>query len=432
MARPLGMRGVKKCSAVATRCMSDPWLADTEMLNSFLQFGYVPREPTLDPYLRGVDLDGRHGGDRDALVERGEAALAEAFDGCIDEVGGRIHVLPLSGGLDSRTILGELLGRVGKERIRTVTFGTPGTWDYDIPKTITERYDLDSEFLELRPDTFRWSNEFVAAHCDYRRPVPVIERTVNRYSRELLADEDVVFWSGFNVETGAIAATSHGRWERAVSEFVSRNTVSSSLAAETFDAESVVPDEPLLPRERLPFDQQLDYALRQEYYSKPLLLPETDLELAVPFMERSWREFCLTVAPRYRRDRRVFKEIVGRRHPELFEIPVEAHYGLGLRAPKPLRVLKGLAYAARERLPAAVGGRFDHPRLNYYDFDALFRHGAVRRWVEGNLDDLSSREEVDWIRPTDLWERHVGGEPLGTEIRLLLSLELYFKMHAGD
>ena len=41
-------------------------------------------------------------------------------------------MVPLSGGLDSRTILAALLEAGLKDRITTVTYGTPGTWDYDI------------------------------------------------------------------------------------------------------------------------------------------------------------------------------------------------------------------------------------------------------------------------------------------------------------
>lgn len=404
--------------------MADGWLDDRRATNAFLQFGYVPGEPTLDPYLRGVSLGGGQPGDPDALADRGARALDVSFDRCAGALDGAAHVVPLSGGLDSRTILGELLDRVGRERIRTVTFGVPGTWDYDIPKRIAERFDLDSAFVPLDAGGFRWSNGLVFEHCDHRSPVPVVEKTVNHHAQELFADEDAVYWCGFNVETGAIAGQSHDTWDRAVAEFVSRNTVCTSLAEETFDPRGAVPDEPIAGTDVLPFDQQLDYALRQEYYSKPLLFPDDDVELALPFMERPWREFCLNLPPEHRKNRRMFRRILQSRYPDLFAIPVDSYGGMSLGAPAALARLKGLAHRAVERIPGPLGD----PRRNYYDFDTFFARDGIEGWVAANVTDLSARAAVDWIRPTRVWDRYRSGARLGDEIRLLLSLELYFKL----
>lgn len=411
--------------------MADGWLDDRQATNAFLRFGYVPGEPDLDPYLRGVELDERPGGDRAATVARGEAALSAAFDRCLARCEGDQHVLPLSGGLDSRTILAELLERVGTDRIQTVTFGVPGTWDYDIPKRIVRQFDFDGEFVALDSRTLRWSNELVADHCDPRQPVPVVERTVNRYAQKLTTEEEAVYWSGFNVETGATSMQSHRGWDRAVEDFLTRNTVCDSLEAPGVDPKATLPDEPLVSRDVLPYDQQLDYGLRQEYYSKPLLFPQNGVRLALPFMERPWRQFCLTLPPERRRNRRTFERILRSRYPELFSFPVDSHSGMALGTPTPLPQLKGLALRVLVRVAGALGREFAHPRRNYYDFESFFARADVAAWVESNLVDLADRDEFDWLRPESVWRQYRRGAPLGNELRLLLSLELYRKMWEG-
>lgn len=410
--------------------MADGWLDDRRAINAFLRFGYVPGDPDLDPYLREVDLGARSPVGDAALLDRGEAALSAAFDRCLAGVGGDTHVVPLSGGLDSRAILGELLGRVGTDRIRTVTFGVPGSWDYDIPKRITEEFDLEATFVPLDSGKLRWSDELVLEHCDPGSPVPVVERTVNRLSQERVTGEHTVYWSGFNVETGAIAMRGPESWDRACADFVTDNTVSTSLTAPAFDPASVLPSEPVVPREVLPFDQQLDYGLRQEYYSKPILFPDDRRRLALPFAELPWRAFCLSLPVERRRDRRTFERILQRRHPALFALPVDSNSGMPLDAPAPLPRLKGLAYSVLGMAPGPLGDRFRHPRRNYYDFDAFFARDEIRPWVEANLRDLAGRDAVAWLRPLGVWDRYLGGARLGTEVRLLLSLEVYFKLRA--
>ena len=60
-----------------------------------------------------------------------------------------IHVVPLSGGLDSRIILGGLLKKGLKDSIITITFGTPGTLDYDIGIHIAKQLGIYYEALDL-------------------------------------------------------------------------------------------------------------------------------------------------------------------------------------------------------------------------------------------------------------------------------------------
>lgn len=57
--------------------------------------------------------------------------------------------MSLSGGLDSRAILGGLISAGLKDSIVTVTFGTPGTYDFDIGKKIATELGIKHELIDL-------------------------------------------------------------------------------------------------------------------------------------------------------------------------------------------------------------------------------------------------------------------------------------------
>jgi len=53
-------------------------------------------------------------------------------------ISGKKHVVPISGGLDSRAILASLLKFTEAANIYTYTFGTPSTFDYEIGNLIAK------------------------------------------------------------------------------------------------------------------------------------------------------------------------------------------------------------------------------------------------------------------------------------------------------
>lgn len=95
-------------------------------LGTLLFYGYLPRfsqEASELPWAacrRSADAGET---DPQELINDGIRAFQKGFE----NIEGECHVIPLSGRLDSRAILAELLRRVEPERLLTVTVGTPGS-----------------------------------------------------------------------------------------------------------------------------------------------------------------------------------------------------------------------------------------------------------------------------------------------------------------
>ena len=94
-------------------------------LAAFLHYGFLPRVPqgleeltwareSAYPVMEGIS--------EEEAIDRGIAAFREVTQ----NLEGERHVIPLSGGLDSRLLLGRLLEEGFRDRIHAVTFGVPG------------------------------------------------------------------------------------------------------------------------------------------------------------------------------------------------------------------------------------------------------------------------------------------------------------------
>ena len=80
-----------------------------------------------------------------ALIDQGVAAIKARFQ----EADNGTHIVPLSGGLDSRAILAGLLDRGLKDQIIATTYGTPGTYDYDIGCRVAKKIGVKHKAFDL-------------------------------------------------------------------------------------------------------------------------------------------------------------------------------------------------------------------------------------------------------------------------------------------
>ena len=65
-----------------------------------------------------------------------------------------LHLVPISGGFDSRMILAMLHEISGGHNIFTYTYGTPGTWNYDIGEMIAKEFNTNHRSFELTSSNY--------------------------------------------------------------------------------------------------------------------------------------------------------------------------------------------------------------------------------------------------------------------------------------
>lgn len=409
-----------------------------DSVSAFLYFGYLPEtSPDALSFLNGLQ-NGRAAeasfGRRhpDSLVRSGVKILKRVFRESLARDGSRQHLLPLSGGLDSRAILGGLLDNLDTGQVRTVTYGTPGTLDFEIGQRVARAAGVRSIAVDLSAEDWRWNGEEIAETAvRTRRPVWLFDAYVNHHIVEKHGTERVV-WSGFMGEalSGAhLRDEDSATWKQAKSAFVKWNRFSDALELTPpgFVAADQLPDSPWLARAVLSYDDQLDFGIRQSSWIKQIVL-RTGYDCRTPFLHPDWMAFILRVPRRYREKQWLYKEILRAAYPDLFALPTKTAAGLPLgTAPwrRAVRVaLLRAAHLGERLLPCWRWGL--HPSSKYVDFDQSLRQQEdLKAVVHASVESLSRRGIVDWVDIDSMWRRHQRDQgDYADALTLLASLEM--------
>jgi hypothetical protein len=402
-------------------------------LNDVLYYGYEPAcdgagiPPDVRDSLRQENPDYPES----ILKERYEEALRTAVEAELSETANsRLHIVPLSSGLDSRAILGALLDHpsLSREQIRTVTFGTPGTWDFELSQQVAERAGVKNTALDLTGKGIDWSVSALETYVQrIEQPIPVIEGYVN-YVAGTIIDEEAVVWSGF---LGDPTAGAHqpskpaNSWETACSRFVDSNRITDELSTPDFDPADNLPTEPYLPRSVLSFEEQLDIAHRQHCLIAPLVTPEPR-RYRTPFLRTEWLSFALNLPPSHRQERTLFVEMVSEAFPELFAVGTDANKGLPLNASLHRELLRSAKLRFDERITAKLFEEYVHPNMNYLDFETELRSDTqLAKSVRELVSAFDKRDVPQQFDGDEIWIDHQRGDDKATELLAVSSAELW-------
>jgi hypothetical protein len=400
---------------------------------AFLHFGYVPR--------RDGDLLERIAAALSAPAEKRVGDFVRTGTGvltsCFAPPDGRLHVVPLSGGLDSRAVLAGLLGAGVKDSVVAVTVGTPGTFDFEIARQVAARAHVRHELIDLRTvehDAESLESALVASDATswafdvfYHRMIPA------RFGHS------ATYWSGF---LGGEVAGSHfvvgspDSWPGAVRGFVdhARFCAGPAVSGPARRPDALLPAEPPVPRELLSYGDQLDFGVRQDSYVRRTVVVE-GYDYQTPFLSEPWLRFMLSVPPDLRQGEALFKRILTATYPDLFSLPTKNTAGLPLGAGSAavtgrIRFMRAEAALRHGSLSQIMRGASPLPfkMLNYLDFPAALRDKAdVRDTVLELVSALDRRALAGVARGVRLWEqlrRNRGTSDLACAVTLLASLEL--------
>jgi len=398
-------------------------------LAAYLHFGFLPRvEPEFRtrPWSRlpAAHLARVEDCNEAELLTRGVEHLRRV---CAPS-GERTQIVPLSGGIDSRLLLGELVQAGAKEQVVAVTFGVPGALDFDLAPAVARAAGVQHECLDLtdwpltraellscaRTAPWSFTYEVFYNHLVFRRFGP-----------------EPVYWSGnqANSVAGEDAHTRHASWSEACADFAAGTPAqrSTRLTPQGFRPGEALPGAPPLEDTCLTHVEQLFMLVRNPCRNDRAQLP-AGFEVRAPFREAEWVEFMLAIPAEIRRAGAFYQELATRAAPALFALPLKSSYGLEPGAPAwritlrraRQRVERGL----RRRLPRALTG--PNPKLNYADFDRELRgEGALARVVEESLVNLAHSGALAWLDPLELWRQHRARRAnLGDALVLLSALEL--------
>jgi len=378
-------------------------------IDSYLHYGYVP-DTERSGLLFDPHPDGAHDGLPMAeLVREGVRLLKSAVEQC--DCAGKTCLVPLSGGLDSRGVAAALAET--EMRFRTVTFGTPGTYDFDLGRQVALALGVQPELLDLTQVPIR-TDRLVSAVLKGGRWTGAFDVFYNRAAVHCLGD-DVLVVSGFKggYAPSVDRSKDDGGWRSSLREFAAgqRYARSTLLTRPGYDPTSCLPPEPMAPQ--LGYAEQLYSGVRLPCYTAPILF-DSELQYCTPLMDRNWVNLILTAPAEGQARIRLYEAILVAGWPKAFAIPAKnASRASIASAPAIRRAARRLARARRGFRTAALRlapwmGLPANRETNYIDYAwAIRAHDTVRKAVEECVADLERRRILDWVSPAEILHRHL-------------------------
>ncbi len=408
-------------------------------LYKFLYFGYTFDKDNLSlPWSFDVneklkDYPDLSGYSYDDLVKEGVKVFTETFRR-LSSKGVAPNLLPLSGGLDSRAILGGLFESVSASEIKTVSYGLPGSMDFEIPKRIAKEFGISHDAIDLSPEKFIWEEGKLVEHArKIGRSLPIFETYINHLIPEIYG-YGYNYWSGF---MGDPISGSHIDYYDNTSHV---SVVSSFLKKNSYPSKNLLPQEvsrnlkDSLPKsfpldgKFLTYGEQLDFMVRQNEFIKDTVM-NRNYSYTLPFLEPEIVIFFLRCPNQYLKDQRLYKDILKEKWPKLYSIPTKNNRGANLFDGKFLSKAKRFPVRFKGMVYKKFGLNTSLPMLNYQNFNEdLRRDTSIRDIVYRNLKSFKNRGIIYWLNVDDMWESHMKRRGnLSNDLMLLASLEINIK-----
>lgn len=397
-------------------------------LNSFLKFGYFMKYKfpnySLDfsninkkKYLNFCEND---------LINIGQNLWFETVSKQITQ--NNENVVPLSGGLDSRAILGSLLEHKNASEINTYTFGTPNTLDFEIGNKIAKTLGTKHRTLSLSNYEYN-TNDLVniSDRIDNQTLLflhPSIKEIDLNYSQH-----DI--WSGAVIDV-FFGRHSHSKKSKNLTEGL-KNCISENIFVKSVDLTNVSDielsslfDYDSSLENYFIFEHVLDLMNRQLKFIAPHVLMKGFNYKTM--LSPDLTNFAMSIDNKFHENQYIYKKIFLKAFPYLFSLPDKTSNGVSLNSSSAKIYLNKI-----KRKINALYGRFDknyvNPGTNYIDFNRGIRdRNDLKKVIYENINDLKSRKILPWINIDEIWKNHINNKNNhGDALLTLASLEIHLK-----
>ena len=357
----------------------------------------------------------------DALLKSGVSIYREAIGANFRS--NQSHVVPISGGMDSRAILATLLEHTEAHNIKTFSFGSPGTLDYDIGCEIAKISGTQHTAFDLTKYTYTQEElEDIAQRIDHQ--------TVLFHHWPVWAADQIypgaTVWSGFLGDplSGSHLPTAPAKdIQGAIGYFISKNRYvqSHNFTTNNLDFSALV-ELPIIGNTSLTFEEQIDLRNRQTKFIAPHVLMK-GYQWCTPFTYQPWVDFILSVPNKFRKGQNLYKKILVSAFPGPFSHRTKSNHGLKLDAP----VYYKISTLVSQKIQRALGKKSSY--INYIDFESAIRErNDIRELIARNVIDLSERKILDGIDTINMLNAHMSGHRNYADVLIALaSLEIHIK-----
>jgi len=417
-----------------------------ESISPFLFYAYLPyyQPERASKLLPGLDLEQDIPDNTVAnmnesdVIEYGIQLLKSTISSILDKNKTGYHIVPLSGGLDSRGILASLIDAGLREQIIAVTFGIPGSWNYELGSGLAKKFNVKHKGLDL--DHFELSTERL---LDSAREGCSWTFLIDGYYNSLIPKEygqNIVYWSGYmggalaGFDRFRVLSKNNGHWEDAKKLFAQRRghlRATIDMSSPDFDPVQTLPVDPISNNRNIGYMDQLWLFIHNLNYLKRVVVFD-EYNYQTPYCSPEWVKFMLSLSDEYRFNKYLYKKILKRAYPDFFSYPISKLRGGSLNSSRPEILLRRILHKTSKNVAVSnpIWNRIGIYRdVNYIDFDRAIRErDDYKKVVYENISDLKVRKLIDWFDPEEIWKDHINKKAdLGIALVLLTALEISLK-----
>lgn len=401
---------------------------NTINLNSFLKLGYFLnyQNPNIKVDFSLIDKNKYKDLSENELIGLGKQLWKESIQKQF--ISNEKHVVPLSGGLDSRAILATLLEFTEARNIYTYTYGTPKTMDYEIGNSIAKIAGTNHSRFPLTEYKYSLREELDFAKRTDNQSILFLHPPVFEVDRLFAGN---VIWSGVVIDV-LFGRHQHQQkadnWEEAKRNSINENTFVNSMCltnindTEYFKYISIDKGN----ENCFPLEHTIDLMNRQIKYVAPqVLIKGHNYKL---LLEEQLVGFALSLKPDLFENQYLYKKMFLSAFPDLFALPTKTNNGLSLNANKSMVLYKKIINKFKGGVNK-VYPVFIDPKINYLDFDEAIRNKQdIKKIIYQSIMDLKQRKIVEWIDIDYIWKRHQNKQGNHADALIVLaSLEIHLK-----
>lgn len=377
-------------------------------INDYLYFGYLPPSefPNFLSKLEG-DQPSEHS------LQSAISLLEEVFDDAVEDSSGSGYcIIPVSGGWDSRILLGLALERFSANQIKTYTFGTPGQLDFEIGATVSKKAGVEHLKIDLSKVELSWDDLLQSVEESPWTYVP--DSFFNKYCYRKVAGVNDVILSGFMGDPLTGGHLHEKDDKRAVHKFLKEQVMvrSLKLTSEDYDPTNSLPAFP--DQHELSLHELLDFGVRQAHCITPIVSSEktwkswgTELgrvknsnsKIATPFTHPKWASYWIHAPEELKKDRKMYLDVLKEKFPTLAKLPSKNFYGAkkedGVSAYLRKKMYHG-QIILNEKMPHLF--RVPNQMMNYLDYGTAFRkRDDYRDILSTAFDYLHENRLTPWL-----------------------------------
>lgn len=389
-------------------------------INSFLQLGYFLdyKNPDLSFDFSGVDKEKYAGATEQELIEEGSKLWLEAISENFKS--NEKHLVPISGGLDSRAVLAGLLKHTDAQNIHTYTFGTPKTLDYEIGSYVAKKIGTKHTSFDLTQYKYKQAElEDISTRIN-RQTILFHHPPVWQLDKRF---KELQLWSGFlgDSVSGDKIDLSLNKGEE-FTKYLKKNLYTKSLSFGELNELAEVVEPAILDNQILTPLEEIDFINRQLKFIAPHVLME-GFDYKLPFLNEVFFNFMLSIPNKYREGQYLYKEILLHTFPKEFSWKTKTNLGL------PLKASQARCFFKKVENKIVRTMRLKSKSTNYLDFDYHIRNKPdLRAVISANVMDLKKRDVVSWIDPEKIINAHLSGKANHADALIVLaSLEIHLK-----